>query len=133
MLLPSLREMICAGLVAALSLLPVQLLQAQEVDVWSRPVQAERNRSCDFIHYRVKLTFDLDAKIFRVDLYINLFSLGQDRHRNRGSVYPALGFGLRDTLHTVDSAFVFEATVYALARYKDDNLLKSSDTSSILV
>ena len=39
-------------------------LDAQEVDVWSRPVQTERNRTCDFIHYRVSLTFDLDGKVF---------------------------------------------------------------------
>jgi aminopeptidase N len=77
MLLPSLRENICAGLVAALSLLPVQRLQAQEVDVWSRPIQAERNRSCDFIHYRVKLTFDLDAKIFRGENRITLTPLAE--------------------------------------------------------
>lgn len=39
-------------------------IHAQQVDVWSRPVQTERTRSVDFIHYRVNLTFDLDAKVF---------------------------------------------------------------------
>jgi hypothetical protein len=52
------------GLAAALAILCVSPAVAQDVDVWSRPVQAERSRSCDFIHYRVSLTFDLDGKAF---------------------------------------------------------------------
>ena len=51
-------------LAAALSLTVLPPLSAQQIDVWSRPVQVERSRSCDFIHYRVSLTFDLDAKVF---------------------------------------------------------------------
>jgi aminopeptidase N len=51
-------------LAAALSLSCVSPLSAQHVDVWSRPIQVERSRSLDFIHYRVSLTFDLDAKAF---------------------------------------------------------------------
>ncbi len=56
-------------------------LDAQEVDVWSRPVQAERSRCCDFLHYRVSLTFDLDAKRFQGENRITLtpFSNGVDR------------------------------------------------------
>ena len=56
-------------------------LSAQEVDVWSRPIQAERDRSFDFLHYRVALTFDLDARAFRGENRITLTPLsgGVDR------------------------------------------------------
>ena len=50
-------------------------LSAQQVDVWSRPVQVERSRSFDFIHYRVSLTFDLDAKVFKGENAITLTPL----------------------------------------------------------
>ena len=50
-----------AGLAAVLIIGALPPLSAQQVDVWSRPIQVERSRSLDFIHYRVSLTFDLDA------------------------------------------------------------------------
>ena len=50
-------------------------LAAQQVDVWSRPVQVERSRSLDFIHYRVSLTVDLDAKVFQGENQITLTPL----------------------------------------------------------
>ncbi|MGW8266515.1 MAG: M1 family metallopeptidase [Longimicrobiales bacterium] len=50
-------------------------LAAQEVDVWSRPVQRERDRSFDFLHYRVALRFDLDRKVFRGENSISLTPL----------------------------------------------------------
>jgi len=54
---------------------------AEEVDVWSRPFQTERSRDVDFLHYRVALTFDLDAKTFRGENEITLTPLsgGVDR------------------------------------------------------
>jgi aminopeptidase N len=58
------RRTLDAGLAAAIVLPVLSPLSAQQVDVWSRPVQVERNRTCDFIHYRVSLTFDLAAKVF---------------------------------------------------------------------
>jgi len=56
-------------------------LGAQEVDVWSRPLQVERDRAFDFLHYRVDLTFDLDARVFRGENRITLTPLsgGVDR------------------------------------------------------
>jgi aminopeptidase N len=70
-----------ATLTSTLSLLAVANLAAQRVDVWSRPVQAERSRTCDFIHYRVNLTVDLDAKVFEGENHITLtpFFDGLDR------------------------------------------------------
>ena len=56
-------------------------LPAQQVDVWSRPVQTERTRTADFLHYRVSLTFDLDQKVFWGENRITLspFADGVDR------------------------------------------------------
>ncbi len=67
--------------VFSLALLSVLPLGAQQVDVWSRPVQTERNRTSDFIHYRVSLTFDLDRKAFWGENRITYtpFSDGVDR------------------------------------------------------
>ena len=60
---------------------PQAQLAAQEVDVWSRPVQTERSRTFDFLHYRVTLTFDLDRKAFQGENRITLTPLtgGADR------------------------------------------------------
>jgi aminopeptidase N len=64
MLVSTRQKTACGALLGALAVLCVSPAVAQDVDVWSRPVQAERSRSCDFIHYRVSLTFDLDGKAF---------------------------------------------------------------------
>jgi hypothetical protein len=81
MVAPLIRRTLGAGLVAALTVPALSPLNAQQVDVWSRPVQAERSRICDFIHYRVSLTFDLDAKVFWGENRITLtpFADGLDR------------------------------------------------------
>ena len=65
------------GLAVALLISVVPPLAAQQVDVWSRPIQAERSRSFDFLHYRVSLTFDLDAKLFRGENQITLTPLAE--------------------------------------------------------
>ncbi len=56
-------------------------LLAQQVDVWNRPVQIERSRTCDFIHYRVSLTLDLDEKVFWGENRITLTPLADDVDR----------------------------------------------------
>ena len=75
------RRTLGAGLVTALAFPALSPLAAQQVDVWSRPLQAERSRTCDFIHYRVSLSFDLDAKVFRGENRITLtpFADGLER------------------------------------------------------
>ena len=75
------RGSVGAGLVAASSLLSASPPHAQQVDVWSRPVKIERSRSCDFIHYRIELAFDLDAKVFRGENRITLAPLGEEVDR----------------------------------------------------
>ena len=42
----------------------IQICYGQQVDVYSRPLQSERSRDYDAIHYRVKLRFDEERKIF---------------------------------------------------------------------
>jgi aminopeptidase N len=59
----------------AFSILALTGLSAQDVNVWSRPVQSERSRSFDFLHYRVSLTFDLEAQIFHGENRITLTPL----------------------------------------------------------
>ncbi len=75
------KTLLSAGLATALCALTVCPLSTQQVDVWSRPIQVERSRDFDFIHYRVSLTFDLDRKIFWGENRISLTPLsdGIDR------------------------------------------------------
>ena len=53
----------------------IQLAQAQPVDIYSRPRQAERSRTYDALHYRIHLTFDEAAKSFRGENTITLTPL----------------------------------------------------------
>lgn len=48
---------------------------AQKVDVYSRPVQTERSRDFDAIHYRVSLKVNLDKKILSGENQITLSPL----------------------------------------------------------
>jgi aminopeptidase N len=72
------RQTLGAGLVAAIATPTASPLAAQQEDVWSRPVQVERSRSFDFIHYRVSLTFDLADKVFWGENRITLTPLADE-------------------------------------------------------
>lgn len=48
---------------------------AQQTDIYLRPVQVERSRDYDALHYRVSLTFDLDEKTLRGENLITLTPL----------------------------------------------------------
>jgi len=111
---PSICRTIGAGLVAAFSLLSAPSLHAQQVDVWSRPVQIERSRSCDFIHYRIELAFDLDAKFFRGENRITLTPLGEEVDRCE-----------------IDAEEIIIETV--LGQAGEDLLFERSDTSIVIV
>ncbi len=76
-----LRHLPSVGLALALVTMFQSSLAAQQVDVWSRPVQVERNRTVDFLHYRVSLEFDLDAQVFHGDNRVTFtpFADGLDR------------------------------------------------------
>ena len=41
----------------------MQFTAGQKIDVYKRPVQAERSRDFDAIHYKVTLDVDLEKKI----------------------------------------------------------------------
>jgi len=111
---PSICRTIGAGLVAAFSLLSAPSLHAQQVDVWSRPVQIERSRSCDFIHYRIELAFDLDAKFFRGENRITLTPLGEEVDRCE-----------------IDAEEIIIETV--LGQAGEELLFERSDTSIVIV
>ena len=42
----------------------IKVCTAQKIDVYSRPLQSERSRDYDVIHYRIKLRFDEKEKTF---------------------------------------------------------------------
>ena len=80
-MVPLLSHARSAGLCVAFCIVALTDLSAQQVDVWSRPIQVERSRTFDFLHYRVSLTFDLDARTFHGENRITLTPLagGLDR------------------------------------------------------
>jgi len=66
---PKLRNSIMKKLVVLIFLslsvsLMAQVCYAQKIDVYKRPLQTERSRDYDAIHYKVKLRFDEDKKVF---------------------------------------------------------------------
>jgi len=63
---------VAAGL---LLLLTPATLEAQQIDIYSRPKQVERSRDYDAIHYRVFLSFDLDGQSFTGENLITLTPL----------------------------------------------------------
>ena len=80
-MVPLLSHARSAGLSVVFSAVVLTTLPAQQVDVWSRPVQVERSRTFDYLHYRVSLTLDLDAQTFHGENRITLTPLaaGLDR------------------------------------------------------
>ena len=103
-----------AGLSVAFSAVALTTLPAQQVDVWSRPVQVERSRTFDFLHYRVSLTLDLDAQTFHGENRITLtpLAIGLDR------------FELDAEELTIESALDSEGRELSLER---------SDTSVVVI
>jgi len=80
-MVPLLSHARSIGLSVAFSIATLTTLSAQQVDVWSRPAQVERSRTIDYLHYRVSLEFDLDARTFQGENRITLTPLaaGIDR------------------------------------------------------
>ena len=50
---------------------------------------------------------DLDAEVCHFHVHIDLFRLWEDGNGDRGGVDAPLCLGGRDTLHAVDTGFVF--------------------------
>jgi len=55
------KKLICLLIVFLFS---IQFSLAQKIDVYERPFRYERSNDYDVLHYRLKLTFDLDNKTF---------------------------------------------------------------------
>ena len=53
-------------------------LQAQQVDVFSRPIHYERSHDYDVLHYQIRLTFNLKSQSFWGDTTITLRPLRDD-------------------------------------------------------
>ena len=62
-------------------LMILQVAIAQKVDVYNRPVQMERSRDFDAIHYRVTLNVDMDNKILEGENLITLSPLNNNFDR----------------------------------------------------
>ncbi len=56
-------------------LLLFQFLPAEKIDVYKRKLQSERSRDYDVLHYKIKLRFNEDKKIFRGENTITLAPL----------------------------------------------------------
>ena len=65
---------------------------------------------------------DVDAEVRRVDLHVHLLRLGQDRHRRRRGVDPALAFGLGDPLDAVHAGLVAQAPIGPPSPHGEDRL-----------
>jgi len=59
-------------------LLSLSLLYTQQIDVYQRPVTPERSHDFDVYHYKIQLTFDLDAKTFHGENTITLTPLNDN-------------------------------------------------------
>ena len=72
------KQYIPSLLLAIMLFSSFQLAYAQKIDVYSRPVQKEPDRECDFIHYRIKLKIDEAAKSFMGENQVTLTPFSDD-------------------------------------------------------
>jgi len=82
-------------------------LPAQEIDIYSRPVQAERSHDFDARHYRLELTFDLDRKEFWGENRVTLFPL---RDEFRECVLDAMELVVTEVQNSRNEPLEFKQT-----------------------
>ena len=76
-----------------------QVAYGQKVDVYQRPVQVERSRDYDAIHYKISLNVDLDKKWSRVQIDVNSSHINTDYNYVPGPpVYRKYDMGETDVL-----------------------------------
>ena len=79
----------------------------------------DSNRRRGLINVLSTRTTGCDVSLDRVVVFgqinFDLFRLGQYRDRSSRGMNPALGFGIRNTLHTVTTAFVLQFPVTTFA------------------
>jgi aminopeptidase N len=63
------------GLLAGLMLATITTAPAQTIDFSKKALQSERSRSYDALHYRIKLSLDIDAKSFAGETTVRISSL----------------------------------------------------------
>ena len=77
---------------------------------------ADRRISCvDRLPTRSGRAESVNAQVFGLNLDVNFFGLGQHRYRNRRSVHTPLLFRLRNSLHAMDAALIFQLRINSLA------------------
>lgn len=87
------------------------LCYAQKIDVYSRPLQSERSRDYDVIHYKVKLRFDEDRKVFWGENTITLSPFKDDFTR---CVLDAETFTVTSVLDENSQSLEFEQPPHQL-------------------
>ncbi len=107
----------------------------QQVDIYQRPVQAERSRDYNAIHYRVELTFDLDRKYFSGTNQITVTSLKNNFSacildaeelkvtRVYSAEYPALDFDQNEVRLIVNLAREYnygDTVIFTVEYYAED-------------
>ena len=75
----------------------------------------------------------VDVDVVGVDHDVDLFGLGQDRHRRRRRMNPPLRLGHGHTLDPVHPAFELEPAVGAVALDREDDLLETAGGTRVRV
>ena len=65
----------CVAAVALILTLVVSAAAAQQVDWSTKPLQSERSRVYDALHYRIEIRLDLDRKSFEGETTVSLTAL----------------------------------------------------------
>lgn len=89
----------------------IPMCYAQKIDVYSRPLQSERSRDYDAIHYKVKLRFDEDRKVFWGENTITLSPFKDDFTR---CVFDAETFTVTSVLDENGKSLEFEQPPHQL-------------------
>ena len=80
----------------------------------------------DLLPARARGAEQIDADVLVFDLYFHVFRVGQNRHRDGGSVNAPLRFGFGHALHAVHAAFVFKQFIGAPAAHVDNRLFHAA-------
>jgi aminopeptidase N len=91
---------------------------AQEYEIYKRPIQVERSRDFDVIHYRVTLSFDLDKKIFGGTNEVTLSPLKDDFKQ---CVFDAEDLVITQVVNSQNQTLKFEHQDHKLVMHFEKN------------
>ena len=126
--------MCLAALLIAVALVP--MASAQSADIYSQPVQAERSRTYDALHYKVSLRFDESTRSFYGSNTITLTPLRDSFSEavldaetftvdevtgSDGAVLPFVQEPHKVTVH-FSEPYAYEDTVVFTVRYHANNV-----------